>query len=319
MGADFMLRQDAGRFILGKYLSDKKISWQRRRRLGMAVAGNTASFLTKIGKMQSAGCRLCRIAREARGESTDGLADETNGHINSAGCEGMATTVTAAHHSIWRHRYGSMHAAQKPKSKLKFVTLDKESNMSMLWRREEFLRMCSKEDLTEKAQDIEVTITVKKSQEALYNLDPGSFFVNRFWGRRPDGVAINEALQIVYILEFKWSTDRDEGFLEVKDAEANEQHKSIIGALKAAAPRWEFEQINFVLGNRGSMVESDFYTKLKKLDIQEGKKDKLCAGHVTQVCEAHNRVVVSFLQQVHGGTRPTTEGSRENIGHSVYV
>jgi len=29
----------------------------------------------------------------------------------------------------------------------------------------------------------------------------------------------------------------------VKDAEANEQHKSIIGALKAAAPEWEFEQI----------------------------------------------------------------------------
>ena len=70
--ADFMLRQDAGRFMLGKYLSDKKIPWRRRRRLGMAVTGNTptASFLIKIGKIQSAGCRLCRIAREARGEST---------------------------------------------------------------------------------------------------------------------------------------------------------------------------------------------------------------------------------------------------------
>ena len=53
-------------------------------------------------------------------------------------------------------------------------------------------------------------------------------------------------------LELKRSTDRDEGFLEVKDAEANQQHKSIIGALKAAAPEWEFEQINFVVGNRGS-------------------------------------------------------------------
>jgi len=85
--ADFMLRQNAGRFTLKKYLSDKKIPWQRRRRLGMTVAGNTptASFLTKIGKMQSAGCRLCRIAREARGESTDCLADEKYGLINSAG------------------------------------------------------------------------------------------------------------------------------------------------------------------------------------------------------------------------------------------
>jgi len=133
--ADFMRRQDAGRFMLGKYLRHKKIRWQRRRQIRMAVAGNTrtASCLTTIGKMQSAGCRLCRIAREARGASTEGLAAETHGHINSAGCEGMATTVTAAHHSIWRHLYDSIHAAQKPKIKLKFVTLDKESNMSMLW------------------------------------------------------------------------------------------------------------------------------------------------------------------------------------------
>ena len=103
----------------------------------MAVAGNTptASFLTKSGKMQSAGCRLYKIAREARGENTDGLAAETHGHINSVGCEGMATTVITAHHSIWRHLYDSMHAAQKPKSKLKFSTLDKESKKSMLWRR----------------------------------------------------------------------------------------------------------------------------------------------------------------------------------------
>jgi len=144
-------------------------------------------------------------------------------------------------------------------------------------------------------------------------------FVNRFRGRRQDEVAINEALQIGYILEFKWSKDRDEGFLEVKEAEANEQHKSIIGALKAAALKWEFEQINFVVGNHRLVVKSDFYTKLKKLDVQEGKKDKLFADHVTQVCEAHNRVIVSFLQQVQVGKRPTIEGSRENIGHNVHV
>jgi len=168
----------------------------------------------------------------------------------------MATTVTAAYHFIWRHLYDSMHAAQKPKSKFKFVTLDKESNMSTLWRRLEFLRICSKKELAEKAQDIEVTMPVKKSQETRYNLDPGSFFVNRFWGRRQDGVAINEALKIVYILEFKQSTDRGEGFLEVKDAEANELHKSIISALKTTALEWGFEQISFVVGNRGSVVKN---------------------------------------------------------------
>ena len=56
----------------------------------------------------------------------------------------------------------------------------------------------------------------------------------------------------------------------MKEADANEQHKCIIGALRAAALKWENEQNNFVVGNRGSVVESDFYTKLKKLE-QEGK------------------------------------------------
>ena len=151
--------------------------WKRGRQLGMAVAANTstASFLTKLSKMQSVGYRLCGIAREARGESTDGLAAETHGHINSAGCEGVATTVTAAHHSIWRQLHDSMHAAQRQKSKLKFVTLNNESNMSTLWRREECRGICRKEELAEKAQDIEVTIPVKKSQEAPHILDPGSF------------------------------------------------------------------------------------------------------------------------------------------------
>jgi len=118
------------------------------------------------------------------------------------------------------------------------------------------------------------------------------------------------------ILVFRLSTDSDEVFLEVKEAEAKEQRKSTIGALRVAAPTWVFEQIKLVVG---TVVESNFYTKLKKLDVQEGKKERLCAEHVTQVCKAHDPVIVSFLQQVHGLARPNTEGSRENIWQNVHV
>ena len=70
------------------------------------------------------------------------------------------------------------------------------------------------------------------AEETRYNFNLVSFFVNRFWGRRPDGVANNEDLpqQIVNILEFKQSTDREKGLFEMKEAEANEQHKDIISA-----------------------------------------------------------------------------------------
>jgi len=52
---------------------------------------------------------------------------------------------------------------------------------------------------------------------------------------------INKYHRTLYILEIKRSSDRNENFLGVKEDEADEQHKSIIEALKAAAPEWTFE------------------------------------------------------------------------------
>jgi len=73
-----------------------------------------------------------------------------------------------------------MHATHKPKSKLKFVTLDKESNMHTLWRRAEFLRYCGVANLMKKAQEIEVIIPVTKSQKKLYSFNSKIFFIDRF-------------------------------------------------------------------------------------------------------------------------------------------
>ena len=47
--------------------------------MGKAVAGTTptGSWLDKIGKLQAAGCRLCKRAREAQGANTQVLQNET--------------------------------------------------------------------------------------------------------------------------------------------------------------------------------------------------------------------------------------------------
>jgi len=74
---------------------------------------------------------------------------------------------------------------------------------------------------------------------------------------------INKNHRTLYILEFKQSSDRNEDFLRVKEYEANEQYKSIIKALTAAAPEWTFEPIDFVAGRRGAVMEDDFCNKLK--------------------------------------------------------
>jgi len=97
---------------------------------------------------------------------------------------------------------------------------------------------------------------------------------------------INKNHRTLYILEFKRSTDRNKDFLRVKEDEANEQHRCIIEALRAAAPEWTFEQISFVAGRRGAVVEDDFYNKLEKLNVQAGKRDKILMAHVPRICEA---------------------------------
>ena len=84
------------------------------------------------------------------------------------GCEGMATTLTTAHQSIWRHLYDSINATRTPKSTLDFVTLDKKSKMNTLWQREEFLEMCSEKKLMEEVVGFEEEISLKNGQQACW-------------------------------------------------------------------------------------------------------------------------------------------------------
>jgi hypothetical protein len=160
---------------------------------------------------------------------------------------------------------------------------------------------------------------VKEHEREHHDFDPTMFYENPFWNQRPDGIVINKNHRTLYILESKRLSDRSKDFLGVKKDEAHEQHKSIIEALKAAAPEWTFEQINFVAGRRGAVVKDDFYNKLEKLKVQAGKRDKILLAHVQRICEAHDTVMRSYYQQVHGSSGADATTSMENIGEHVYV
>jgi len=203
--AGFISRQNESRAFLGKYLNDPRVPWRHKKREMMAIAGIVlvAKWLAKIKQQSDVGCRLYthveskELELELELDYTKGhenntvralkiLPEETYEHTNSAFCDGMATTVTAAHHFIWRHLYASMQAAQTPASKLRFVTPDKESSMNTLWQEEEFKQICSRELLTDKAAEIEKTISVKEHERERHDFDPTLFYENRFWNRRPD-------------------------------------------------------------------------------------------------------------------------------------
>ena len=72
-------------------------------------------------------------------------------------------------------------------------------------------------------------------------------------------------------------------------------------------------------GRRGAVVEDDFYNKLEKLNVQAGKRDKILLAHVQRTCKAHDTVMQSYYQQIHGSSGADATTSMENIGEQVYV
>jgi len=58
--------------------------------------------------------------------------------------------------------------------------------------------------------------------------------------------------------------------------------------------------------------------KLEKLNVQAGKTDKILLAHVQRICEAHDTVMRSYYQQIHGSSGAATT-SMEIIGEQVYV
>ena len=70
---------------------------------------------------------------------------------------------------------------------------------------------------------------------------------------------------------------------------------------------------------RGAVVEEAFYDKIDKLNVQAGKMDKILAAHVQRICKAHETVMRSYYQQIHGSSGADATTSMENIGEQVYV
>jgi len=102
---DFLLREGSSREEIGKWLKNKSIPWQRRRRLLQVVTGTfpCGQQLVKYGYKETAECILCKKAYEENGGSWKGvLPKETIGHIQSAGCLGQKEVVTAAHNACIR-------------------------------------------------------------------------------------------------------------------------------------------------------------------------------------------------------------------------
>jgi hypothetical protein len=70
---DFLLREGLSREEIGKWLKNKSIPWQRRRRLLQVVTGTFpyGHWMLKYGYKRTAGCALCKKVHEEVAAGTD--------------------------------------------------------------------------------------------------------------------------------------------------------------------------------------------------------------------------------------------------------
>ena len=101
MGSGRHAETGCRRVYTGEVFEWQKNSMEAGEMFGDSGGRNYANSQFSNQTRQDAISRMSAVRnRVAWSERTDGLAAETHGHIKCAGCEGMATTVTAAHHSI---------------------------------------------------------------------------------------------------------------------------------------------------------------------------------------------------------------------------
>jgi hypothetical protein len=78
----------------------------------------------------------------------------------------------------------------------------------------------------------------------------------RFWRRRPDGFAVNEKENIIYVLEFKRVSDAGQEYVVETQQLAEAQHLAVTQGLQKLFKdtQWTVERLSFVVGHKSVSV-----------------------------------------------------------------
>jgi len=130
-----------------------------------------------------------------------------------------------------------------------------------------------------------------------------------FGQRRPDSLAIDWTNKMVYVLEFKRTSDQRRDYREKAESRARAQHDVLIRSLEKVAgetesegERWKVKLIVFVGGTCGSVHVQTFNNNLKELGVLESKRGAIRKGLVQELLYAQDTVLCSYFAQREGAT-----------------
>ena len=88
------------------------------------------------------------------------------------------------------------------------TTLGTEKTLGSLWEREEYINMCSKEDLWAAVAEDKAKTPLEMETEVQEVAHREDELKRRFWDKRSDGMVLDKENKVCYVLEFKRAFER---------------------------------------------------------------------------------------------------------------
>ena len=126
-------------------------------------------------------------------------------------------------------------------------------------------------------------------------------------------MAIDWNNKMVYVLEFKRTSDQRKDYREKGEARAKAQHDVLI---RSEGEKWKVKLIVFVGGTCGSVHVQSFNDNLKELGVVESKRGAIRKGLVHELLYAQDAVLCSYFAQREGATNG--DEGRRNTAAEVF-
>ena len=133
-------------------------------------------------------------------------------------------------------------------------------------------------------------------------------------------IAVEWSSKVVYVLEFKRTSDQRRDYRERGEARARAQHEVLVKSLEKVAggavgenSGWKIKLVVFVGGTCGSVHVQTLNNNLKELGVIESKRNTSRRGLVPELLNAQDTVLCSYFAQ-RSGARGEGRSRESTVG-----
>jgi hypothetical protein len=265
-------------------------------------------------------------------ETTDVLPTETLTHIQSAGCKLQKKSVISVHNRCWKYLIVAISTHGELTRDLEFIGWDQDKQLEKLWAEKKIGDILPWDEIADEVEWLlEIDQATRRAPDDYQSdkeqegdqevdLDETDTHMETIFGwRRPDSIAVEWSSKVLYVLEFKRTSDQRRNYRDLWEARARAQHDILVKRLENVTEKvageavgensgWKIKLIIFVGGTcdqtnnvRGRHVSVHVQTlsnNLRELGVIESKRNTIRRGLVHELLNAQDRVLCILCTKV---------------------